>query len=198
MKARHKRKQKPLYHETLSSIVLQAFPFLIISGVGALFAGIVLKDYLDYIHLFPGALVLIPTTMNIKGALASSLAARLGTAYHLGGLKGRKEFAEIRENLAGTLVVALITSSASAAFAYVVSPALGVQTVSLPLLLVLALAAGIAATLILAAITVTAVLLSVRLGVDPNNSSFPLLSTAGDFIVVWLVYATMVLLVTGA
>ena len=75
-----KRRQKPLYHESLKKIFLQALPFLLLSGVGELFAGVVLQNFLKFIELFPGILVLLPALINLKCAIASSLAARLGTA----------------------------------------------------------------------------------------------------------------------
>jgi mgtE-like transporter len=192
---RKRHREKPLYHEDVRTILLQALPTLVLSGLGSLAAGIILQGYLDYVYLVPGILILVPALMNLKGAIASSVAARMGTAYHLGFLKGKNFFGEARENFLGAILLALLLSVSSAVFAFFVCQAFGLNSISLPGFLFISVASGLAGMLLLAALTIALVSFSIRAGADPNNVSFPLVSTFGDFLMVGVVYLVMVLFI---
>lgn len=177
-------------------ILKQALPFLFISGIGELLAGIVLKNYLDYIELVPGIFVLIPALMNLRGAVSSSMAARLGTAYHLGLIKGKRWFQpEIKENFYSATILAVLVSIASSVFAYFVCVAFGIPHMPLHIFVLIATSASIISALFFGLINIAAVRFSIRENLDPDNITIPLLTTFGDIFMVFLVYVLVVFFV---
>lgn len=184
---RSRYREKPLYHESVKQIVFQAFPFLLISGLGAIAAGFVLKNFLEIIYLVPGIFVLLPALMNLKGAVAASLAARLGTTYHLGMLRGKQKGIELKENLVGALLTGLILSITSGFFSFIVASSFGLESISLQDFLLVSFAASVAGITVLTAFTVLLVELAARAKLDPNNVTFPLVSMVGDVTMV-LIY----------
>lgn len=182
--------------KSVKKILKQALPFLFIAGIGELLAGIVLRQYLNYIELVPGIFVLLPALMNLRGAVSSSMAARLGSAYHLGLIKGRRWFQpEIRENFYGAILLALLVSIASSVFAYFVCVAFGLKHISLYQFVLIATAASIVSALFFGFVNIMTVRLSIKERLDPDNVTIPLLTAFGDIFTVFLVYMLLVLFV---
>lgn len=192
---RGKHREKPLYHEDVRKIISQALPALVLSGIGTIAAGVILQEFLDYIYLIPGIFVLIPALMNLKGAIAASVAARLGTSYHLGFLKKQGFVQEIKENFIGAILLGVLLSISCAFFAYFVSNALGLKSISLFAFLLVSVSSGLIGVTALVLVTFFLVYLSIKLGADPNNLTFPLISTIGDFAMVGIVYSITILLI---
>lgn len=175
--------------------IRQALPFIILSGLGEIVAGLIMSGYLEYIELVPGVLVLLPSLMNLRGAISSSLAARLGSAYHLGMIGKRCTLfnAEVKQNIFATLALALIISFTSAVFSFVVTIAVGLAHISLAYFLFISMSSSIVASLLLSVATFYFIKYSIRKGIDPDNVTIPVITTAGDIVMVLIVYITIVL-----
>lgn len=177
-------------------IVREEFPFLLLSAAGGLVAGVVLKEFLVFALALPGVLVMLPALMNIRGAVESALAARLGTAYHLGLVRPRWGFnSEVRENYIGSLILALIVAIASACFAYYVSFAFGLSTLSLPALLGIALLTSVVGALVNSTLTVLFLFWAIRQKMDPDNVVIPVITLLGDFVIIVLAYLSALIFV---
>lgn len=175
----------------------QAAPFLLLAGLGELLAGLLLKNYLNFIELAPGILVLLPALMNLKGAVQSALASRLGSAYHLGLIKPKSGFKNetIRQNLFAAIALTLMASTASAFFAYFACIFFGLKHIPLLSFILIALTASVIGAVTLSLTTVFLTIHSIKKKLDPDNVTIPSLTTIGDIFMVLLVYVIMVLFV---
>ena len=144
----------------------------------------------------PELLVMVPALVGLKGAVEVALGSRLCSAIHL-GLWGPDRFwnEELRQNLIAALVLTLIGSLVVGLLGYGLASVAGDAVVSLAIYLSIALMAGLGAGISLAGVTVGIVWLSHRKGLDPDNVTAPLLTTAGDMVgLLWLLLAISLLI----
>jgi mgtE-like transporter len=170
-------------------IFLQGLPFLALAALIELGGGLLLRDYLNFIELVPGVLILLPALTNLRGAVSGAMAARLGTAHTLGLVTATRGTPEVWENVKASLALALIASVASGLFAFAVAGALGLRAVGLPALLALSVGAGLVGSAVMTAFTVWAVRVSLRHRLDPDNVTIPLLTAVGDVVMIASLYA---------
>jgi mgtE-like transporter len=171
----------------IKRITRQSLPFLLISGAGELAAGVVLSIMLRSPHMVPGVLVLLPSLMNLRGAISSTFAARLGSAYHLGLMRRGKFFNRtVKESMKSSFVLAFISSVVLAVLAYFISRAFGFA-VSLVFFLFRAVVASLLSALILSIVTVFITRYSIKKKMDPDNVTIPVITTVGDIFLIILV-----------
>ncbi|MCD4740753.1 magnesium transporter [archaeon] len=184
----------------IKRIVKQSVPFLLIAGVGELAAGVMLGMLLnrytstnlliqvDYTPFIPGVLVILPSLMNLRGAISSTFAARLGSAHHLGLMRKKNLFNKtVVEGIKSSFVLALISSTVVAMFAYVASQALGIKA-TLGFFLFVAITSSLVSALLLGIFTAVLIRYSIKKHLDPDNITIPLITTIGDLLLVLIVY----------
>lgn len=196
------------YARQIKKTIKQSLPFLLVAGIGELIAGVMLGLLLNkytmptgvnYTPLIPGVLVILPSLMNLRGAISSTFAARLGSAYHLGLMKRGEFFSRtVKEGIKGSFVLAFISSVAVAFFAYFASKVLGTSIVvtisgaqvdiTLGFFLFIAVVSSLTSALILAVFTVILIRYSIKKKLDPDNVTIPLITTLGDILLVFIVY----------
>lgn len=182
--------------EDYKRVFRELTPFMIASGIGELASGFVLRQFLDFLVVVPGLFLLMPALMDMRGAVESALAARLGTAYHIGILNVRGKFFSrpVRENFEGAIMLALVFSALAAILAFSSATLIGAKHIHLVSYLLLAVLAGVIGAVIMGFITVFLTFASARRGIDPNHSVIPALTTIGDVGMVLIVYALVILL----
>ncbi len=184
---------------SFKAILVQATPFLLLSGLGELLAGWVLQNYLLLIRFAPGLLVLLPALMDLRGAIQSTLAARLGSAYHLGLIKQRSSLKNvtIRQNLAASFGLTMIVSVAAGVFAYLACEFFGLARMPLHSFVIISLTASMLVMLLLSATTLALTFYSIKRKMDPDNVTIPALTTIGDLMMVIAIYLVVALVVGG-
>lgn len=131
-------------------------------------------------------LIMIPAILSSRGDLASSLASRLTTGYHLGLIEPFKLNVELLENLKATLALTLYLSFSRALIAQIFCIFLGIPSNFLKLLLFSTLV-GVFGSLITMGITPLIVFSSARAGFDPDNVTIPALATVLDLVAAVLI-----------
>ena len=165
---------------------------LIELGAGKVFEG--MQGY--FTTLLPGLIVMVPPLLGLRGNINGALASRLGTALNAGLIEPRlKLSAEIKVNLASSLILSIIASATIGVFAFGVNLLAGAPTIGVLELVAIAVFAGFLSGLILALLTVFVAVTSYARGWDPDNITSPTMATIGDFVTIACIYLAVLLVV---
>jgi len=185
----------------LNRILKESIPVLFLCILGELLAGVFLESGVEWLDAIPGALVLLPAILALRGNISSALGSRLGSAIHLGTIEseiGLKTFKNpiAKENIYASLILTLIMSTILGIFAYFVSTAIGLENVNLIHLVLIAVLAGFLSGIFLSFLTVYLAVFTASKGLDPDNVLTPSVATIGDiatmmflFLSAWFVIA---------
>ena len=178
----------------------EALPALSASLVGGLIAGVVLGGMRGELRAVPGLLVLVPALLATRGNVYGSLGARISTALHQGLVEPRVRAGDerLRAAVAAALANGLLASTFAAVAAFAILTTLGNPVAPLPVLVAVAMLAGILSGVALSAVVVTAVFAGFRRGRDPDTLVGPLVTTTGDvFGLLFLLGAVRLVLFVG-
>ena len=178
----------------------EALPALSASLVGGLVAGVVLGGMRAELRAVPGLLVLVPALLATRGNVYGSLGARISTALHQGLVEPRVRAGDerLRAAVAAALANGLVASAFAAVAAFAILTSLGNPVAPLPVLVGIAVLAGVFSGVALSAVVVTAVFAGYRRGRDPDTLVGPLVTTTGDvFGVLFLLGSVRLVLFVG-
>lgn len=165
----------------------------LISITGAVIAGIILALMTDKLYLVPGFLILLPGFLEMRGAVAGSLASRLSSGLFLGAMKPNiKNSKVLRGNIIATFVLVILTSIILGIVAY--AAGLMIFGITSTKIIYVAVFAGILSNILLTPITIFLTFHFFRNGHDPNNVMGPYITTLGDIISVLSLYIALVVL----
>ncbi len=176
------------------SIVATMFPLLVVLSVLEMGSGFVLESleetYLDN----PTLLVLVPVMIGMGGNLGAIFSARLSTRLHLGTLSFDLRDEALWANVAAVLLLAATVFSALGVAAWAVG-----RTVAEPMplaeLFVISVVSGLLLAALAVVISVAATYVSYRRGLDPDDTTIPVVTNVCDIlgVVVLSLVATAVL-----
>lgn len=169
--------------ELTRRIMRESLPVLTYAGVMGVLAGTVLETRLETLVADPALLVGVPPFIASSGALGGILSARLSSQLHIGLIEperapGRDAALEgsltVVLGVTGFTVVGLSTWVGAALFGIAAPPAW--QLVSGLVF------GGLMATVLLFFVAYYAATASYRFGLDPDNSSIPIVTSSMDFL----------------
>lgn len=165
----------------------------LLSVTGGVIAGSLLAFSIGHIELVPGLFVLLPGFLEMRGNISGSLSARLSAALFLKYTKPRirKNFV-LRENVLSSVILAVAVSFVLGIIAFLIS--LYVFGTFSPLVIYIAVFAGIISNFIEIPLTVLFTFWLFRHGHDPNNIMGPYVTTMGDIVSIASIIAALVIL----
>ena len=168
----------------------QSLPFLIICGVGEVFAGTIFGHMKDLFVSYPGLIVLIPAVIGMRGNIQTALGSRLSSAVHLGIIEPENvlQNSVVHKNTYASLSLSIIMAFITAVVAYQSSKSAGIETISFPSLVLISVVSAAIASVFLIFITISVVVFSFSKGLDPDNVTAPILTTLGDTISIFCIY----------
>ena len=177
----------------------EGLPALTASLLGGLLAGVVLGGMRGDFARVDGLLVLVPALLATRGNVYGSLGARLATGLHQGLVEPRVRGDErLYRAVAAALSNGLVASGFAAVAAVVVLTGMGRPVAPLPVLIAIALLAGLLSGVVLSLSVVLVVFAGYRRGYNPDTLVGPIVTTAGDvFGVAFLLLAVRVVLTVG-
>ncbi len=177
-------------------MVKQSLPFLIICGIGEVFAGTIFGFMKDLFIDYPGLIVIMPAVIGMRGNIVTTLGSRLGSSIHLGVIDPENvlKSPETKENIHATLMLSVVMGVITSVVAYTSSISAGVKTITLPSLIMVTVLSALISGAILIIITIWIVILSFSKGLDPDNVTAPILTTVGDIITIFCIYFIVVIL----
>lgn len=161
----------------------QSFAANLISSVTSLIAGLALVGMDHRIEEVEGLFILIPVSIGMRGNIFGALAARLGTSIHSGLFEvnfGRSGL--LFQNLYASILLTATTSVAMGLLARSVAGLLGIETISVWLLITVAFVGGIISSTVVLAVTIYLSVVSFRKGWDLDSVGAPLITTIGDVV----------------
>jgi mgtE-like transporter len=170
------------YLRSYSSTLKQSIIVLLLSSTTAVLAGLLLGYSRELLLLLPGMIILLPGALEMRGSIFAALGSRLSSNLHL-GLVEKFEIKNkiIRNNIFASLALSLVLSVILGAFAYVVSPFLGMESISFNAFIFISVLAGLISGAFLLVMTFIVTFKSFNRGWDPDNIVAPIITTAGDF-----------------
>lgn len=160
-------------------IVSTMFPLLVALSLLEMGSGFVLEEleatYLDN----PTLLVVVPVMIGMGGNLGAILSARLSTRLHLGTISFDPRDRTLRTNVVGVFSMAATVFVMLGLAAWVVGH-LVATPMDLPTVLTITVGSGLALTAVVVAVSVGATYVSYRLGLDPDDTTIPVVTNVGD------------------
>ncbi|WP_284012805.1 magnesium transporter [Halobaculum litoreum] len=187
--------------ETALEAYREALPALAASLAGGLLAGVVLGGMRAELRAVEGLLVLVPALLATRGNVYGSFGARVSTGLHQGLVEPRVRAGDVRLRRAAVaaLVNGLLASTVAAVLAFLVLTLLDAPVAPLPVLVGVALVAGLLSGTALTVVVVLVVFAGYRRGRNPDTLVGPIVTTTGDVFGVFflLVAARTVLALAG-
>ncbi|MEY7850172.1 magnesium transporter [Natrarchaeobius sp. A-rgal3] len=160
-------------------IVGNMFPLLIVLSIIVLWAGITLEGAEELLSQYAILAVMVPTMVDMGGNLGAILSSRLSTRFHLGTTELDPTDRVLWANIAAILALAVTIFTALAIGAYGLGIVIG-SPLPLSQLLVISLVSGMSVAVIAVVFSFLATYGSYRLGIDPDDTTIPIVTNVVD------------------
>ncbi len=161
------------------SIVTNMFPLLVVLCIIVLWAGITLEDAEELLETYGLLAVMVPTMVDMGGNLGAILSSRLSTRFHLGTTEIDLKDRVLWANIAAVLALAATIFTALALGAWAIGQLIG-AALPLSTLLTISLTSGMAVAVIAIVFSILATYGSYKLGVDPDDTTIPIVTNVVD------------------
>jgi len=156
----------------MKKILMESIPLLTVLMIIEIFGGQVLNSQLERFVVFPILLMFIPVINGVCGNIGSILGARVSSGLHVGYITPDFRGKELRENMIGIVLLALLTFCFLGCLVYVISTSFK--------LVFIMMGAGLLLTLGMICLCIPTAMISFRKGIDPDNVVIPILTTGAD------------------
>jgi mgtE-like transporter len=154
-----------------------------VSALASLVAGVVLQRMEGRIEAVEGLFILIPASIGMRGNIFGAMAARLGTLIHSGLFEvSFDRRGPLYHNIHATTLLTIATSVTMGLLARSIAALLGLSTVSVLDLTVVALVGGVLSSAIVLGFSVYLSALSFRRDWDLDSVGATLITTVGDVV----------------
>jgi mgtE-like transporter len=164
-------------------IIMQSAPILLICIVLDIAAGLTIDNQISSLVTLPALLVLIPPFLEDANALGGILTSRLSSMLHMGTLEPtRAPNRTTWENFAIIYIFSIWVFTLVGVTSHFVAVILGLGSPGLLQMVLLSLSAGFVTVTILNFISYYVAIYAYKFGLDPDDHSIPLTSSAIDAI----------------
>ena len=176
------------------SIVTTMFPLLVVLSIIVLWAGITLEEAEGLLTEYAILAVMVPTMVDMGGNLGAILSARLSTRFHLGTTELDPRDRVLWANVGAILALAVTIFTGLAVGAYLLGIVIDSRLPFLDLLLI-SLVSGMAVAVIAILFSFAATYASYRLGIDPDDTTIPIVTNVVDVfgMVIFITVSALVL-----
>ncbi|MQA99349.1 MAG: hypothetical protein GEU78_03505 [Actinobacteria bacterium] len=161
----------------------QGFVAVCIASATSLIAGLTLAGMRHRIDIVEGLFVLIPVSIGMRGNIFGALSARIGTAIHTGLFDvstDRDGF--LYQNIYASTLLTVATSAAMGLLGRAIAGLLGIETVSVWDLVLVATVGGLISSAIVLAVTVALSAAALDRSWDLDSVGAPLITAIGDVV----------------
>lgn len=156
----------------MKKILKESLPILTVLMIVEIFGGQILNSQLERFIMLPILLMFIPIINGVCGNIGSILGARVSSGLHVGYITPDFRGKELRENIIGVLILAMLTFCFIGCLVYVISASFK--------LVFIIIGAGLLVTFGVICLCIPTAMISFRKGVDPDNVVIPILTTGAD------------------
>lgn len=176
-------------------ILMESAPMFFVSGLLSTSSGIILGGRVASLIGMAGILTLLPAFLEDGGAISGILAAKLSSSLHLGSI----EYSILPNK--DSLVLFLFTHTLGAfvftlmgSFAYFINLAIHLETPPLRKMVLASIIAGEVLILLMNFIVYYLSMISYRVGLDPDNTVIPTVTSLMDFFGTACLITTIILM----
>ena len=161
----------------------QGFIAVCIASATSLIAGLTLAGMRHRIDIVEGLFVLIPVSIGMRGNIFGALSARIGTSIHTGLFEvSTDRDGLLYQNVYAATLLTVATSVAMGLLGRAIAGLLGIDTVSVWDLVLIATVGGLISSAVVLAVTVWLSIASLRRGWDLDSVGAPLITAIGDVV----------------
>jgi len=171
-------------------IVRTMIPLLAALSVLQLVSGTVLETYEAVLLRYPALLVLVPVQIGTAGNLASITCSRLTTQLYLGTYELSPSNPALRANTGAVFGLAATVFGAVGVAAWAIGLALG-GSLALGRVLLISLVSGLCLAVLVVLASVAAVEVSYRVGLNPDDTTIPVVTNLCDIAGVLILFAVV-------
>jgi len=184
----------PLNAWTIRHIVRTMFPILLVLSMLEMGSGYILEALEETYLGNPTLLVLVPVMIGMGGNLGAILSSRLSTRLHLGLLEFDPRDEVLWTNIFAILGLAVTIFSALGIAAWVVGQVIA-EPMALVDLMLISVVSGMLLAVIAIALSLGATYVSYTQGLDPDDTTIPVVTNLCDIlgVIVLSVVAVVVL-----
>jgi len=175
---------------SIRRIVRTMIPLLAALSVLQLVSGTVLETYEETLVANPALLVLVPVQIGTAGNLASITCSRLTTQLYLGTYELSASNPDLRANVGAVFALAGTVFGAVGVAAWGIGVALG-GTLGLGRVLLVSLVSGLLLAVLVVVASVAAVEASYRVGLNPDDTTIPVVTNLCDIAGVLVLFAVV-------
>ncbi|TKX87138.1 ABC transporter permease [Halorubrum sp. SS5] len=180
----------PVDEWSVRRIVRTMIPLLAALSVLQLVSGTVLETYEAVLLRYPALLVLVPVQIGTAGNLASITCSRLTTQLYLGTYELSPSNPALRANAGAVFALAATVFGAVGVAAWAIGLALG-GSLALGRVLLISLVSGMALAALVVVASVAAVEASYRIGLNPDDTTIPVVTNLCDVAGVLILFAVV-------
>jgi mgtE-like transporter len=175
---------------SIRRIVRTMIPLLAALSVLQLVSGTVLETYEAVLVDNPALLVLVPVQIGTAGNLASITCSRLTTQLYLGTYELDPSNPALRANAGAVFALAGTVFGAVGVAAWAIGVALG-GTLGLGRVLLVSIVSGMLLAVLVVVASVAAVEASYRIGLNPDDTTIPVVTNVCDIAGVLILFAVV-------
>ncbi|MBS3053257.1 MAG: magnesium transporter [Candidatus Aenigmarchaeota archaeon] len=169
--------------ESYRAIIFQSVLILACVGLIEGVVGTLLESKIDVLTKLPILLVLFPVFLEEGGNIGNTLASRISTKLHLGTLDTDLRIGdEIKKEFFISYFLSLVVFPLTGLLVYAFSFAFGIQLIPIDKLIVITSMAGLVLTTVIIIATFLIALLSYKFGLDPDNTTIPVVTAVADIL----------------
>jgi len=174
---------------------LEIFSGELIAVTGGLIAGLSLAIFKNKLLLIPGLFILLPGFLEMRGNISGSLAARIGSALHLGTLSADSKYNNkiIVKNILASFLLVIFVSLVLGSLAYIAT--LLFFHIKFIEIIYISLFAAILSNVVLLPLTIRTSLWLYKKGHDPDNIMGPYITTVGDVVSIFAILLAITIIV---
>ena len=171
-------------------IVRTMVPLLAALSVLQLISGTVLESFEETLLQYPALLVLVPVQIGTAGNLASIMCSRLTTQLYLGTYEPSLSNPDVRANVGAVFALAGTVFGLVGVAAWAIGVALG-GTLGIGRVLLVSLVSGMLLAVLVVVTSVAAVEVSYRVGLNPDDTTIPVVTNVCDIAGVLILFAVV-------
>ena len=162
-------------------IMKDMLPILLFLAFFSIFSGYFL-DSGKSMRVFASLLIVVPPFINMGGDIASIVGARITSALHLGRIRSIRDGNIVYYNILSAIIISIVSFFILGLFAEFLLIILFNDGIGFVNFALITLLAGVSTTTILSFFVVIIAFLSYRYGIDPDDTSIPIITTLGDIV----------------
>ncbi len=175
-------------------MIRESFVALLLALIADSFAGILLNRTIWVFNAVPGLLMILPALLDMRGNVYGAQISRLSSKLHLGEVTGIKD-EKVKINIVSSIALAFTVSYVMIFLTGGVFYFLKDMIIPMFIILTIVLTNHFFTSSILTPIAAYLSVKSYEKGLNPDNIGVPLISAIGDFLVVFfMVFSTILIL----